>query len=208
MINSRELYPIIISTLAISISILLFKNIYAFPTIILSVFLVILVSIIAKKITAFYLDSQIEMKLWTIERYGFSPAQHFKKPFPSGIVFPLIFSLITFGKFVWMASLVFDVKPMIYRTAKRHGLYSYSEMTEGHIGFIAAAGIFTNLVFAVIAYLIGFEEISRLSIYFAFFNMIPFSDLDGNKIFFGSMIIWSLLAALVLIGLFYAIFLI
>jgi Zn-dependent protease len=54
----------------------------------------------------------------------------------------------------------------------------------------------------------GFSEFSRLSIYFAFFNMIPISDLDGNKIFFGSLILWSFLAALVLIGLGYVFFLV
>jgi Zn-dependent protease len=107
-----------------------------------------------------------------------------------------------------MACLVFDVKPKIYRAAKRHGLYSYSEMTESHIGLIAAVGVIASLVFAVIGYLMGFSEFSRLSIYFAFFNMIPISDLDGNKIFFGSLILWSFLAALVLIGLGYVFFLV
>jgi len=121
---------------------------------------------------------------------------------------PIITSLVTLGNFVWMGSLVFDVKPEIHRAAKRHGLYSYSEMTEEHIGWIAAAGIAANLIFAVVGYLIGFSELARISIYFAFFNMLPLSDLDGNKIFFGSRILWSFLAALVLIGVGYALLLI
>jgi hypothetical protein len=33
--------------------------------------------------------------------------------------------------------------------------------------------------------------------------MLPIADLDGNKIFFGSIVIWSFLAVLVLIGLGY-----
>jgi len=81
-------------------------------------------------------------------------------------------------------------------------------MTEEHIGWIAAAGIAANLLFAVVGYLIGFSELARISIYFAFFNMLPLSDLDGNKIFFGSRILWSFLAALVLIGVGYALLLI
>ena len=90
-----------------------------------------------------------------------------------------------------MASLVFDIKPHVYRAAKRHGLYSYSEVNESHIGTIAAAGVLTNLVFAVIGYLLGFAYFSKINIYFAFFNMLPISELDGNKIFFGNLLLWA-----------------
>src|SRR3989344_5153389 len=124
------------------------------------------------------------------------------------LIILIILAILTFGRVVWMASLVFEVKPTTYRAAKRHGLYSYSEMTEAHIGYIAAVGILANLFFAFIGYLLGFSEFSRLSIFYVFFNMLPFSDLDGNKVFFGNIILWSFLAALTLIGLAYAFFLI
>ncbi|MBL7059296.1 hypothetical protein ISS08_02490, partial [Candidatus Pacearchaeota archaeon] len=101
-----------------------------------------------------------------------------------------------------------DVKAKVYRAAKRHGLYSFSEMTEYHLGLIAASGIFINLILAIIGYVIGFPLFAKLNIYYALFNMIPISDLDGNKIFFGSLVLWSFLAALTLIGLGYALFLI
>ncbi|MFH1612733.1 MAG: hypothetical protein ABIB46_03245, partial [bacterium] len=71
------------------------------------------------------------------------------------------------------------------------------------IAYIAAAGIFVNLLFAFLAYLIGFSEFAKLSIWFAFFNMIPISNLDGNKIFFGSKVLWSFLATITLIALGY-----
>lgn len=186
----------------------LFKGMGALPYTLLAVFCVFLVNILAKKITSFYLDSKIEINIWEIKRYGFKPSHYLKNPFYAGILFPIIFSIVSVGNLIWMACLVFDVKPKIYKAAKRHGLYSYSEMTESHIGLIAAVGVIASLVFAVIGYLMGFSEFSRLSIYFAFFNMIPISNLDGNKIFFGSLILWSFLAALVLIGLGYVFFLI
>ena len=107
-----------------------------------------------------------------------------------------------------MASLVFEVKPKSYRAAKRHGLYTFSEMTEEHMGYIAAAGIFATLVFAVIGYLLGFTEFSKLSIYYALFNMFPISSLDGNKIFFGNIVLWSFLASLVVIGLLFMVFIV
>jgi len=201
MINKKEIVAIILSTLILAfiISVLNIKELFFMS--LLFVFLVILINVIAKKIAAFYADSEIEVKMWEVERYGFKPNRHFKKPIPAGILFPLILSGLTLGYFRWLASLVFDVKAKTYRAAKRHGLYAFTEMTEFHIGLIAAAGIFANLIFAIIGYLINLPEFSRINIYYAFFNLLPLSDLDGNKIFFGSIILWSFLAALTLVGL-------
>ncbi len=167
----------------------------------LAVFLIIAINITAKKIASFYLGSKIELKLWEIRRYGFKPSRHFKKPFPAGAFFPIIVTALSLGYLTWMASLVFDVKPNTHRKAKRHGLYTFSEMTEAHIGLIASMGIFANLIFAVFGYLVGFLDFAKLNIYYAFFNILPLSNLDGNKIFFGSRVLWSFLASLVLIGL-------
>ncbi|GAG02034.1 unnamed protein product, partial [marine sediment metagenome] len=191
MLNQKEISLILIVVFIITLLTSLFKSFDGFLYTLLAVFFVFLINILAKKIASFYLDSKIEMKIWKIKRYGFKPSSYFKKPIYAGILFPIIFALVFLGNFIWMACLVFDVKPKIYKAAKRHGLYSYSEMTESHIGIIAAIGIIASLVFAIIGYLLGFSEFSRLSIFFALFNMIPISDLDGNKIFFGSIILWS-----------------
>ena len=205
MLNKKEIIVIVIITVTLAFSISLIKSLETFLYTLLAVFLVLIINIFAKKIASFYLDSEIEIKLWEIKRYGFKAHKHFKKPFPAGAFLPIISKifLFPFNSFVWMASLVFDVKPKIYRTAKRHNLYSFSEMTEYHLGLIAAAGILANLVFAVIGYFLGFTDFVKLNIYFAFFNMLPISDLDGNKIFFGSLVLWSFLASIVLIGLVY-----
>jgi len=208
MLNKKEIIYIIIITLILGVVISLIKTPEIFLYTLLAVFLVLIINIIAKKVTSFYLDSEIEIKLWEIKRYGFKTHKHLKKPFPAGAFLPLITTAFSFGFITWMASLVFDVKPKIYRAAKRHGLYSFSEITELHLGLIAAAGIFANLVFAIIGYLINFPEFARINILYAFFNMIPLSNLDGNKIFFGNLILWSFLASMVLIGLFYTIFII
>jgi hypothetical protein len=208
MLNRKEILSIVIATVILTLAVSFFKGIETFLFVLLSVFLVLFINVLAKKVASFYMDSEIEIELWKVQRFGIRPGQHFKKPFPAGIFLPIIFSILSLGKLVWMAALTFDVKPKEYRAAKRHGLYSYSEMTESHIGYIAAAGIFVNLIFTFIGYLLGFSEFTRLSIYYVFFNMLPFSDLDGNKIFFGNIVLWSFLAALALIGLAYAFFLV
>lgn len=210
MLNKKEIAQILITTIIFAFAISLIKTWKIFSYTLLAVFLVLMVNIIAKKIASFYLDSEIEIRLWEIKRYGFKANKYFKTPLQAGAFLPIISKVLffPFKGFIWMASLIFEVKPKIYRAAKRHGLYSFSEMTEFHLGLIAAAGIFANLIFAIIGYLINFPEFARLNIYYAFFNMIPLSDLDGNKIFFGSIILWALLASMVLIGLFCAIFII
>ena len=206
MLEKKEIGILLLITLVLALTIS-FLKMDIFPRVILAVFLVLVLNIAAKKIAAFYLESEVEIKPWQIERYGFKRHEYFKRPFQMGIFLPIIVSLVSLGNLFWMASMVFDVKPKIYRAAKRHGLYSFSEMTEAHIGLIAAAGVLVNLAASVIAYFLGFPTFARMNVYFAFFSMLPFSDLDGNKIFFGNMVLWSFLAALVLIGIGYAFFL-
>lgn len=210
MLNKDEIITIAIIIVILSFLINFIQSIETFFYTLLAVSGVILLNIFAKKLMGFYLDSEIEIKLWTIKQYGFRISQHFKKPFPIGAFIPIISKAFLFPVkgLIWMACLVFDVKPKIYRSAKRHGLYSFSEITESHMGLIAAAGIITNLICAVIGYFIGFHEFSKLSLFYAFFNMLPISDLDGNKIFFGNIILWSFLASLVLVGLFLALFIV
>jgi len=208
MLNIKEFSIIIVISIILALTISLIESLELFLYALLTIFLVILVNIFAKKIISFYLESEIEIKLWELKRYGFRTHDYLKKPFPAGAFFPIIITALTFGYVYWMACLVFETKPKVYRTAKRWGLYSFSEMTERHIGAIASAGIFANLIFGVIGYLIGFPEFARLNLYYAFFNMIPIGNLDGNKIFFGNIVLWSFLAILVLIGLGYALLLV
>jgi hypothetical protein len=205
MLEKKEIISIIVITLLLAFTISLVKSFEIFLYSLLGIFLILAINVIAKKIMSFYLDSEIEIKLWEIKQYGFKAHKSFKKPFPAGAFFPIIVTAFSFGYFTWMASLIFDVKAKVYRAAKRYGLYKFSEMAEYHVALIAAAGIIANLGFAIIGYLIGFNGFAKLNIYYASFNMLPISSLDGNKIFFGSLVLWSFLASIVLIGLLFSI---
>ena len=203
MLNKKEILAILIMSVIFAFAISLIETWNLFLTSLLAVFLVIIINVFAKKISGYYLDSEVEIGLWETDRYGFKPKHAFKKPFPIGAFLPLISKIFLFplGSFIWMASLVFEVKPKVYRAVKRFGLYSFSEMSEAHIGWIAVSGIVANLLFAIIGYLIGFNDFARINLYYAFFNMLPISDLDGNKIFFGSLLAWVALATIILIAL-------
>ncbi len=210
MFNKKEIAYITIVTILLAFLTNLLKDQEIFLISLLSIFIIIMVNILVKKITAYYLDSKIEINLWELKRYGFSPKKAFKNAFPAGAFIPVISKLILFpfNNFVWMASLVFEVKAKIYKAAKRHGTLTFSEITEYQIGLIAASGICVNLLLAIAGYLVGFELFSKLNIYYAFFNMFPISDLDGNKIFFGNLTMWAFLATITLIGMLAAMFVI
>ena len=202
MFNVKEMLLIGLITILLAV-VLSFPDPIKILLFLVSVFFVIMINSLSKKVLSFYLDSEIEIKIWEVKRYGFKPEKYFKRPFPIGAFLPIITSVLSFGYFIWLNSLVFEVKAKVYRAARRFGLYTFSEMTEYHIGLIAAAGVSANLLFAVIGYLINLDEFAKLNIYYAFFNLIPLSNLDGNKIFFGSIVLWSFLIAVVLIGLGY-----
>jgi len=60
-------------------------------------------------------------------------------------------------------------------------VFPNGEITEFQIGLIAAAGITLNLIFGVIGYLAGWPLFTKLSIWYAFFNILPLSNLDGKN---------------------------
>lgn len=209
MINKKEIAAIVIISIITAFSITLVKDFNLFLLVLLGAFILILVNVLIKKMIAYFLESEIEIKIWEVQRWGFKTHQYWKRAFPLGAFMPLISKIFFFplNGFIWMASLVFETKAKAYHAAKRHGMYSFSEMTEEHIGGIAAAGIFVNLLLAFIFYFVGgnFGTIfAKLNIWFVFFNMLPISDLDGNKIFFGNLVLWSFLAVITLIGITYS----
>jgi hypothetical protein len=200
MLNKKEIIIILIVSIVLAFIVNLMTSEKEFFYALLAVLAVISINVFMKKITSFFLDSEIEVKLWEVNRFWFRAHDYFKKPLPAGIIAPVVLAVLSLGYVKWMAVLVFDVKAKVYRAARRFQLYTFSEMTEYHIGLIAASGIIANLIFGVLGYLFGFSEFARISLYYSFFNMIPLSDLDGNKVFFGSLILWSFLATLVLLG--------
>jgi len=223
MLNRKEITAIIVLTIIMGFAISLLKSFELFLYVSLSVLIIFMINIVTKKIVGFYFDTDIEIKMWEIRRMGFlyflgnipvttqSPHHEFKRPFPAGAFFPIITAALSLGYLTWMAGFVFDAKSKIYSAVKRHGLYTFSEISEFHLGLIAAAGILANLFFAIIGYFINLPEqmnFVKLSIWFVFFNILPLSDLDGNKIFFGNLTLWSFLASITFVGLLYTIFVI
>ncbi|MCR4327342.1 MAG: hypothetical protein NUV46_02055 [Nanoarchaeota archaeon] len=196
MLTTKEFLSILIVSLVLGIVVSLVESINIFLITSLFVFVVIIVNVSAKKVFSYYLDTEINIKIWELKQFWVKRHTHFRSPVMMGIFVPLVVKFISVGLVNWMACLTFDTSGKVYRAAKRHGIYSFSEVTEEEMGWIAGAGIIANLLFAVIAYMIGQETLAKISITYAFFNIIPAFDWDGAKVFFGNIPFWAFLAVL------------
>jgi Zn-dependent protease len=167
-------------------------------------FVVVVIPVTVKKAVAYMLDSSVKHELWHVYRFGFRPNNHFKSEVPFGLIVPLLFSLFSLGVLKVMTFLTYETRALKHRAAKRFGFYSYKSMTDWHNGVIGAAGVLTLFLISLIAYFPGWESLSKMAAYYAFWNLVPVSKLDGTQIFFGSRILWAVLASISLIFVGYA----
>lgn len=202
--NKKELYQIIIG-LIIVIFVATFRSIAdqndleMIFYLALSAVLVLAINIFAKKFTSHYFETQINHKIWMWQRFGFRREQKLDKPWPMGIILPFLVTILSIGNLFLFTVFEFDIKTTTARVSKRHQWFKYTEITDFHLGLIAASGVIANLLFALIGYILDLPEFARLNIFFALSCMIPFGNLDGTKIFFANKGIWTGLGIITLI---------
>jgi hypothetical protein len=184
----KEFFSILLAAVVLSVS-LYYKNTNSFWFILLYISITIGINVLTKKIAGYYYETNIEYSLWSIQNIGFRPSHKLKTPFPMTWL-PLIVSFVTNGFFQWIPILVFNVEPKPERASKRHGLYNFSEVSERDLAIIVFVSVICHLFFSVVFYLCGFEILAKYNIYYAVASIIPLSDLDGSKLFFGNKILW------------------
>ncbi|MEK6843961.1 MAG: hypothetical protein AABX83_00895 [Nanoarchaeota archaeon] len=169
------------------------------PKILIFSTLIISLSILAKKLTAYSLDSDIEHEIWQTHHLPnlLPPYRRLKNPFKAGAIIPIILSVISLGFIKFTPILTYETKALKYRAAKRHGFYSFTEMTDFHNALIGASGIIITLLLAIVSYFFQpISYLSKIAIYYSFWNLLPISKLDGAQIFFGNRILWTILATI------------
>lgn len=167
--------------------------------------IIVVVSVFSKKIVGHLLDAEVEIKLWEADRLGVKGNWKISQPIPLGLILSLIISLFTLGFVKFTPLLSYETKAKKFRAAKRFGYYSYTEMTEFHEALIGAAGIIAVLLAGLIAYFIpSGEQLTKLAAYYALSNMIPWSSLDGTRIFMGSKVLYITTGIITLIFFAYA----
>lgn len=195
------LAAVIVFTVVGSLAFLIESKWFMLARVFLFSAIIIFISIYVKKFMASLLDSDVEHEIWQFSRYGIQPHWKLQKAIPGGIIFPLILSVFSLGFLKFSAFLTYEAAALKRRAAKRFGVFSYTELTEWHNGLIGAAGIVAVLLIALIAYFLpwNLEYLSKLAVYYAASNMIPIARLDGSQIFFGSRVLWTTLAVIVVI---------
>lgn len=148
--------------------------------------IIISVWICAKKVSAYNRDIEIKHSIWKFQRYSIEKSGHLKKPFPIGVILPLILSVISLGFIKCFSLLQFDAKALVSKVAKRYGRYRFSEILETDLAMISFWGVVAVLALSLIADFSQLAELSKYSLYFVIWNLIPISQLDGIKIWFGS----------------------
>jgi hypothetical protein len=179
-------------------------------------FIILTVSITAKKFFASLLESDVEHQIWTLERWGLHKQDRFKKPLPIGILLSIMLSLFSFGTAKLMTLLVYETTPRKTRSVRgfgHTGVYTYTSMTDWHNALIGAAGIVAILLLAIIAYFLpletySLEPLARIATFYAFSNLLPLGKLDGTQIFFGSRVLYAALAIVTLVFFLYALLLV
>lgn len=211
--------------LHIVVAIIVFAAVIAFPALFrapsstlpqafLFAALIIIISVLFKKTMAALLETDAEHHIWGWSRWGLHKQDRFATEIPVGILLPLFFSLISLGTLkvaTFLASETTIKKTYPSRAFGRDATYSYLTLTDWHNALIASAGIIGVLLLSFISYFLPFDNIetlARLAAFYAFWNLLPISTLDGSHILFGSRILWSTLALLTLVFTVYALVLV
>lgn len=111
---------------------------------------------------------------------------------PTGVAAALIISLVTGGQFIFAALGAVMIAP-VYHT--RLG-YRFVGLTSNQMGKIAIAGPMTNIILAIISYIllpmnpVFFGTSAFINTIIALFNCLPFPPLDGAKIFRWNISVW------------------
>ena len=202
----KEILVVVLATIILAIAVS-FKDSTIFYAAAASFLVIFTINIITKKIVGYIFETDIKTKFWTWYQYGFRTDWHFKKPIPM-LWLPLVLILFTKGFFLWLGILEFDVVAKTERVSRRPCLYRFTQITEHHMAWIAIWGLILNFIFAIGAYILGFELFTKLSIYFIAWSVLPIGRLDGSKILYGGKIKWAIFFTSVMILLIWALIII
>ena len=137
-------------------------------------------------------DAKSEYELWGMGRFWFSGEAAIKKKVPVGLFLAFIITVASGGKLFFTALGSHQLKELgLSRMGRKHPTLNYFEEAQ-----ICSMGMLANLFLTIIALLIGrvFDvnvgAFVTVNFFIVLFNMIPFSTLDGAKIFFGSLLMY------------------
>jgi len=174
--------------------------------------IIILTNIIAKKIGSKNYSIKIEHKVWEFQRWGFYKRAKFKKPIPMGLIAPFFLTLFSLGYLKPFVFFQFNAENLpakrILKATGGRRAERKEQINEEDLAYTAAWGFYSLLLLAIIGAIITSflnlefgANLAKYSIYFGLWNLLPFFNLDGIKLFFGAFLGWVFITFLYLIGL-------
>ncbi|MDD5331224.1 MAG: hypothetical protein PHE43_00160 [Candidatus Nanoarchaeia archaeon] len=133
-------------------------------------------------------------KLWTIRKIWPAQMREFR-PIPIGIILGFFTTLFSNGRVFFLAI----HSPEIETSKYRHVHPRFKHITEFEIAKIAIMGPLAHLILGLFLNVINpasFANIIQMNYYLAIYHLIPFSSLDGLKIFMGSRLLYLFTLAL------------
>lgn len=192
--TKKECVWIIISILIMSFIIGFSEKPNLSPILLLYSSVIILTTILAKKLFAPRYNITIEHSCWSFRQWWWAKRDYFTKPVPLGLILPFFFSIMSLGLIKPFAFLQFDAENNIKtRVLRKRGETRRYEINETDLAYTAAWGLWALIILAIIASFLKQPEIAKYAIYYGCWNLIPVSQLDGTKIFFGSFFNWLIL---------------
>ncbi len=168
----------------------------------------LLIMILVKKLVANKYGTEIEYRIWSIKRYGFSPSSKLPKKILGsevnsialGIILPLILIFITNGSLIFAGV---GITLFLSNAALRLGR-KYQYLSEFEVAMMSLAGPLTSLLLAMIFKIVGFSGVTfdlfvKMNFYLAFFSMLPLPNFDGIRIFFASRFLYILIFAFIIL---------
>ncbi len=154
------------------------------------------------KIIAEKQGASAEYRMWSIERYGLKKSAHFsrkkKEGLPIGLILSITLAFLTNGALKFAAVCSSKMKEES-RIGKK-----YKNLTEIEISINSLIGILATLFVATLFQVLtltvfNFDKIITVGYAIAIYSMIPFSSLDGAKIFIGSKILYLISLAFIIL---------
>lgn len=204
--EKKEITHIIIALILMTLILTLFTpnlltktGLIFIATILLFSILILLSNFLGKFLAGKYTGIKISHEIWKFQRYWFTKKRHLKKPFPIGLILSPILFLLSNGRIKALTFLQTNLKPKTERILKKRGKKSFYELEEFDIALIIFWGLTGVLILSLLANLLNFPSLAKLSIYYVIWNIIPISKLDGTQLFLGSRALYITQLILLLI---------
>ena len=211
MIRAKEMFYFLVASIVVgylfAFKQLLTGNLSPWLNYSILAFIMIILNALACELAVLRFGCDAEYRLWGTQNIPWTvkkllshlrEKERFKKEVPLWLIVPLVCIFVTLGLVKWLAVLVFEAVPVHLSRMKKGRLYA--ELTEWDLALIASLGPLVSVLLAVVSKIISgdlasgiFFDFAKMNIWYALFNLLPLSDFNGAKIFYGSKILWAFL---------------